>query len=141
MSQTLNLSALQKAITSLEQLYARVNNAHFMAQQDSVVRLGLQAGLIQNLEFTYELCWKAMKRWLEMNAGMQTDGITRRELFRMAAENHLIADVEAWMLFHEFRNQTSHRYDSELADNGQALIGDFIHAAHALLNYLKAHND
>lgn len=109
MSQTLNLSALQKAITSLEQLYARVNNAHFMAQQDSVVRLGLQAGLIQNLEFTYKLCWKAMKRWLEMNAGMQTDGITRRELFRMAAENHLIADVAAWMLFYEFRNQTSHR--------------------------------
>lgn len=141
MSQTLNLTALQKAIVSLEELHKRVCDANFMAQQDSVVRLGLQAGLIKNLEFTYELCWKAMKRWLELNAGAQTDGITRRELFRIAAENRLIADVEEWMLFHALRNQTAHRYDSQLLENTQPLMDDFIRAAHALLVYLQAHHD
>jgi hypothetical protein len=62
-----DLSQLEKAIASLEQLHTRVSDEMFMATQDKVIRLGLQAGLIQNLEFTYELCWKAIKRWLENN--------------------------------------------------------------------------
>jgi nucleotidyltransferase substrate binding protein (TIGR01987 family) len=106
-----------------------------------VVRLGLQAGLIQNLEFTYEVCWKMMKRWLEMNAGGNLEGVTRRQLFRLAAENRLIDDVDAWMTFHELRNLTSHRYDSQLAADAQALIGEFILAARRALDYLKTHND
>ncbi|GAB4483945.1 MAG: hypothetical protein OHK0031_07720 [Anaerolineales bacterium] len=138
----LDLSLLEKTLTSLSQLYQRISDQTFMAAQDSVVRLGLQAGLIQNLEFTYEVCWKMMKRWLEINAASQMmDGLTRRELFRMAAENHLISSVEAWMIFHDLRNQTSHRYDQELAADAQALVADFIIAAQQLLAYLKAHND
>jgi hypothetical protein len=49
----LDLTALEKSLTSLTQLYERVTDEAFMARQDNVVRLGLQAGLIQNLEFTY----------------------------------------------------------------------------------------
>jgi len=138
----LDLSLLEKALSSLSQLYQRVSDPRFMAGQDDVIRWGLQAGLIQNLEFTYEICWKTIKRWLEINATSQMmDGLTRRELFRMAAENHLIISVEDWMVFHDLRNQTSHRYDQELAADAQVLIGDFILAAQNLLTYLKAHND
>ena len=113
-----------------------------MAQQDNVIRLGLQAGLIQNFEFTYELSWKAIKRWLENNINPESvDGITRRELYRMAAENHLIEDVEEWMIYHAARNQTSHQYDSALAEDALHSIADFIRAAHRLLVNLKARND
>jgi len=140
-STKLDLTALEKALASLAQLHARVTDETFMAQQDSVVRFGLQAGLIQNLEFTYEVCWKMMKRWLETNAGGNLEGVTRRELFRRAAENHLIDDVDAWMTFHELRNMTSHRYDSKLADDAQTLIANFIAATQRTLDYLKTHND
>jgi hypothetical protein len=75
-----SLSHLEKAIESLEQLHQRVSTETFMAAQDQVIRLGLQAGLIQNFEFTFELCWKSIKRWLENNINPETvDGITRRE--------------------------------------------------------------
>jgi len=141
-STKLDLTSLEKALTSLTQLYQRVSDESFMSKQDNIVRFGLQAGLIQNLEFTYEVCWKMMRRWLEINVTRESvDGVTRRELFRMAAENRLITDVDEWMIFRELRNQTSHRYDSELAKDAQAMISDFIRAAEQLLEYLKAHND
>jgi len=141
-STKIDLTPLEKAIDSLDQLYKRVSDESFMSKQDSVVRLGLQAGLIQNLEFTFELCWKMIKRWLEVNVTPESvDGVTRRELFRMAAENHLINDVDEWMTYHNLRNNTSHRYDSELAADARALIAEFARAAKHLLDYLKTHND
>ncbi len=57
-----------------------------------------------------------MKRWIEMNIGSEiVDGVPRIELFRLAAENHLIDSVETWMIFHKARNQTSHIYDNEIS--------------------------
>ena len=45
----------------------------------------IAAGVIQNFAFTYELCWKFMKRWIEENVNSEiVDGVTRRELFRKA---------------------------------------------------------
>ena len=44
------------------------------------------------------------------------DGVTRRELFRLAAENKLIVDVDLWMDFHQARNSASHIYDDEVAE-------------------------
>ena len=137
-----NLTFLAKAVASLDKLRRRVADESFMSRQDDVVRLGLQAGLIQNFEFTYELSWKAMKRWLANNVNPEiVDGVTRRELFRLAAENRLIEDVDEWMLYHAARNQTAHRYDSNLAAETLALMADFVHAAQYLLATLKAHND
>jgi nucleotidyltransferase substrate binding protein (TIGR01987 family) len=137
-----NLSSLEKAIFSLDQLYRRVADEAFMATQDNVIRLGLQAGLIQNFEFTYEMSWKAIKRWLENNLNPEAvDGVTRRELFRLATENRLVEDVEEWMIYHAARNQTAHLYDSDLAEETLSLMADFVRAAQRLLDNLKARND
>jgi nucleotidyltransferase substrate binding protein (TIGR01987 family) len=137
-----DLTPLEKAITSLEQLQRRVADEPFMAAQDQIIRLGLQAGLIQNLEFTYELCWKAIKRWLQNNVNPEAvDGVTRRELFRLAAENRLIEDVEEWMTYHEARNRTAHRYGSLWAEDVLSVIADFTRAAQRLLANLKTRND
>ena len=76
-----------------------------------------RAAVIQYFEFTYEITWKLMKRWLDINVTPGVaDGIVRRELFRMARENRLIEDVKTWWSFHEARNKTSHTYDSDIAE-------------------------
>ncbi len=57
-----------------------------------------------------------MRRWLEGNLSPgSTPGLMRKQLFRLAAEECLITDVEAWFRYHELRNLTSHTYDSEVA--------------------------
>jgi len=137
-----DLTHLEKAITSFTQLYPRVTDEQFMSQQDEIIRLGLQAGLIQNFEFTYELCWKAMKRWLENNISPNiADGVVRRELFRLAAENLLIEDVDEWMSYHIARNDSSHRYGMEIAEDVLQVLADFGRAAQRLLAQLQQRHD
>lgn len=110
---SLDTSSLHRALKSLESA-ARIYQSSDAGKDEKEV---IRAGVIQNFEFTYELCWKFMKRWIEMNVDpISVDGVTRRELFRLASENKLIVDVDKWMEFHKARNSTSHIYDEDVAD-------------------------
>ena len=65
-----------------------------MGQLSEIERIAIRAGAIQLFKITYELCWKLMARWLNANASPGiADGVTRRQLFRLAAEKRLINDV------------------------------------------------
>ena len=111
----LDLSSLQRALRSF--INARKIYQLRVETVDNEERELLRAGVIQNFEFTYELCWKFMKRWIEMNINPESvDGVTRRELFRQASENKLIVDVDLWMDFHQARNSASHIYNNEVAE-------------------------
>lgn len=137
---TLDLSSLRKAVESLEraikvagaQINGRVNT-----DQEEVIR----AGVIQNFEFTYELCWKYIQRWLEINGGgSKVDGFTRKELFRMAAERQLIEDVEVWFDYAKARNETAHTYDADTAQDVYETALKFVLDARKLMNVLEVKN-
>ncbi|MDR1484402.1 MAG: nucleotidyltransferase substrate binding protein [Planctomycetaceae bacterium] len=121
----LDVSNLINAINSLESalnIYHRYDD-----KSDEELRKILRAGVIKIFEFTYEICWKFMKRWLEQNVSSDSlDGTTRKELFRQAAENKLISDVETWFSFHRARNETSHIYDLPTAENVFTVTQDFL---------------
>lgn len=93
-------------------------------------------------EVAYEQSWKVMKRWLEENfSAVEVDGVTRRHLFRLAAENRLIDDVDVWMTFHKAHNETSHIYNCVIAAAVLERCPFFLVAGDALLAALKARND
>ncbi|MDR0705469.1 MAG: nucleotidyltransferase substrate binding protein [Planctomycetaceae bacterium] len=120
----LDISNLINAINSLE---SALNVYHCYEESDEELRKILRAGVIKNFEFTYELCWKLMKRWIEQNVSSDTlDGTTRKELFRRAAENKLITDTETWFAFHRARNETSHIHNVQTAENVFAVVQDFL---------------
>lgn len=138
----LELSSFEKAVSALAGVLAKSDDAEFMSHLDEVARNAIRAGVIQHFEFTYELCWKFIKRWLEMNvSATAVDGVTRRELFRLGAENRLIVDVEQWMRYHEARNLTSHTYQPEIAERVYNIAHDFARDAARLLAALEARND
>lgn len=133
----LDLSSLKKAVDSLDRAIKVAGGSNNFDQVEVI-----RAGVIQNFEFTYELCWKFMKRWLELNAGAAAaDGSTRKELFRLAAESRLITGVENWFKYHAARNETAHTYDPAKAAEIFALAAPFAIDARSLLKALEERND
>ncbi len=138
----LELDSLRKAVAALTAVVAKSDDDTIMSRLDEVTQNAVRSGVIQHFEFTYELCWKFMKRWLEMNISVDVaDGVTRRELFRLAAESRLISDVEQWMRHHDARNRTSHTYDPEAAESVFQAAHAFVGDAQLLLAALEARND
>ena len=138
----LELDSLRNSVKSLTDLLAVSENQARMGQLSEVERNGIRSGVIQNFEVTYELSWKLMVRWLNTYIGPGiADGVTRRQLFRIAAENRLIPDVDLWMHYHEARNATSHIYDEEKAVQVYRATREFAHDARRLLEALEARND
>ena len=138
----LDLTALQRASASLSEAVTNACDTSFMNTINESQQKLIIAGVIQNFEFTYELSWKFIKRWLSENVGSTyVDGVSRRELFRLAAEHQLIDDVDEWMFYHTARNQTSHSYDEQTALEIFDAAKPFAHLAIQLLAKLKARND
>lgn len=138
----LDLQSLRSSTASLTNLLAVSESDGRMLRLSEVEREGIRAGVIQNFEVTYELSWKLMSRWLSENVGRTVvDGVTRRHLFRLAAEHRLIEDVDAWMRHHQARNQTSHMYNQEVAARVYAAAYGFAQDARRLLAALEERND
>ena len=99
-----------------------------------------QKGLIQAFEFTHELGWNVLKDFLEFKG--ITGLIGSRDASRSAFNNALITDGEAWMDMIKARNQTSHTYNLEVANEvAQAILSRFYPAFVALRQTLSAHLD
>lgn len=136
----LELDSLKKAVAALNAVLGKSDDAEFMRGLDEIAQNAIKSGAIQHFEFTYELCWKFIKRWLEVNRS-STAGVTRRGLFRLAAENRLILDVDEWMRHDDARNRTSHTYDPAVAESVYSAAHDFARDAQRLLVALEARND
>jgi nucleotidyltransferase substrate binding protein (TIGR01987 family) len=71
-------------------------------------------GLIQRFEFTHELAWQVLKDYFEYQGNTNITG--SRDATREAFEKGLISDGEGWMEMIKSRNQSSHTYNEEIAE-------------------------
>ncbi|MHC4203648.1 MAG: nucleotidyltransferase substrate binding protein [Planctomycetota bacterium] len=139
----LDLSSLRKAVDSLEKTLKVAENKILAAELNNDVKDAIRAGVIQNFEFTYELCWKFMRRWLKENADVEEAEYprTRKELFRLAARFGLIKEPLSWFSYSDARNLTSHTYDEDKAETVYQTAVGFSGDARYLLDRLQEHND
>lgn len=137
----LELNSLTKAISTLDRILGIYPIVLQKPVENSVEIEAIQSGVIQRFEVAYEQCWKFMKRWIEENVGSQeVDGVPRRELFRIGAENHLINSVDEWMEFHKAGNLTSHTYDEDNAKYVFSIALLFLPKAKLFLQNLDQRN-
>ena len=138
----LELESLRDAVASLSAALESSEDSVLMSSLGRGLQVVIKSGVIKHFEFTYELCWKFIKRWLEVNISRDAaDGVTRRELFRLGAEHRLIDDVAGWVRYHQARNLTSHTYRRATADAVYAVIPAFLADARLLLAALETRND
>ncbi len=138
---SLDLTNLENAVEALQLATDQVANEQLRAQLGEPIFGIFRAGAIQCFEFTYELAWKFMKRWIETEVspeGMEI--IVRKELFRRAAEQGLIDDVEPWFGYHKLRNTTSHTYAEAAAVSVVERLPAFLRDVTFLLEALRARN-
>ncbi len=119
----MDLSALRKALCSLDDILAQPVNAY------------IRDGAIQRFEYTFELAWKTMQRALKLG-GVDTG--SARQVFRAAFKAGYIDDVAAWMAFLVSRNLTSHTYNESTANEVYASAARFPAVVRALIAKLEA---
>jgi len=67
-------------------------------------------GVIQRFEFTFELCWKTIRRYLD-SQGLRCN--SPRSCLKEAFQAGLIRDEDLWLQMLADRNASTHIYDEQ----------------------------
>jgi nucleotidyltransferase substrate binding protein (TIGR01987 family) len=104
-----------------QRVFLELEEAVLLSQKRSLSKLENQ-GLIQEFEYTHELAWNMIKDYLEEQGIFDLIGSknTIREAFKLG----ILKEGEIWMNMIQSRNQTSHTYNTTLADQ---VVSDIIH--------------
>ncbi len=128
-----DLSSLRLALASLRRALARWDASQGQDEE-------LRDACIHRFEYSFELSWKMLKRRLEIDLpdAHSVAAMSFRDLMRTGAERGLLPDVDAWMVFRDKRNITSHTYNAAKAAEVAAIIPSFADQAAGLLARLEA---
>ena len=132
----LDLRSMKKAVEALKIAFEIYD--HNTLSEDRPEKVVLRDGVIQRFEFTFELSWKMLKRYLEEFGLEKVDGLNNRDLFRVGFEQGLLEDPEVWFHYLKMRNQSSHIYDVEKAAMVFSAARNFQQDAQSLLERLEA---
>lgn len=131
----IDLTSLEKAVFSLEEAFRVLKGT--MSHPGTADWKLLRDGVIQRFEYTFELSWKLLKRYLEEYGLERVDTLTNRELFRVGHEQRLLDDAEAWIGYLRGRNLTSYMYSEGVAEQVFRTAEAFLPSAHFFLDQLR----
>ena len=130
----LDITSLEKVTNSLEKAIKEYERTDSEYVRDSC---------IQRFEYTYELSWKTIKRFIEETAPNPSiiDLMSFQELIRDANEKGLLlTDWETWKLYRMYRGTTSHAYDEDKANEIYNELPGFLNEIQYLIKQLKKMN-
>lgn len=136
---SLDFSPLGNAIAQLEK------SLHYATSDFSRTDAGLfeqmRNSVIQCFEFTYELSYKMLKRYLEETSAnpRELDLATFQAIIRTGNEQDLLrSDWTRWRIYRQARTDSSHTYDQEKAAAVYQIAPDFLLEAQYLYRQLLA---
>jgi nucleotidyltransferase substrate binding protein (TIGR01987 family) len=80
----------------------------------------LRDAIIQRFEFTFEMAWKSLFRFLADKG--ERVAAKAWDVLPLAFESLLIEDAEVWDRMREIRNETGHEYNQQKAIEAVAFI-------------------
>ncbi len=134
---SLDFSPLANAIGQLEKSLDYAHSPAALA--DAGLREQMRNSVIQCFEFTYELSWKMLKRYLEETEAnpADIDVGSFQNLIRLGNERDLLrSDWRQWKIYRQARTDSSHTCDAAKAEAVFAVAPDFLVEAKALANEL-----
>ncbi len=104
-----------------------------LAENDEIYRMGM----IGQFQLTFELAWKALKFILEQDGVGGAETGSARDILKLSAKTGFLEDEDIWLLMLKKRNQSTHIYNEQDADELMILIRDsFIPAFQRLERFL-----
>ena len=137
----IDYTPLANAIGQLEKSLTYAHSPAALA--DEGLQEQMRNSVIQCFEFTYELSWKMLKRYLEATEASPStlDLGTFQSLIRLGnARGLLRSDWSQWRTYRQARTDSSHTYDQNKAEAVFAIAPDFLLEARALLQNLQHHS-
>lgn len=129
----LDLLPFERAIARLEDALQYFHSD--LAKNDPRLASHLRAAVIQAFEFTYELAYKNLRRYLQMTEPSPDviDQASFYEVIRLAYERGLLqAELSSWKEFRANRGATSHTYSEQKAEDVLKCVPAFLAEARYL---------
>jgi nucleotidyltransferase substrate binding protein (TIGR01987 family) len=97
----------------------------------------IEDACVKRFEYTVETSWKIMKKYLKLEYGKSEKELTMNNIFRFMEGYGLIKSWEKWRFYYDKRNDTSHEYNKEKANEILTIINDLTEDAQFLYNQLN----
>jgi nucleotidyltransferase substrate binding protein (TIGR01987 family) len=118
-------------IDQFEKALGRLHEVLAMNETDVV-----RDALIQRFEFTFEMAWRSLWRWLNDRGERLPE--KAYDVLVSALQGKLISDAALWDQIREYRNLTSHTYKEETAIQVAAFVrSDAVQAFDSVLAELS----
>lgn len=131
------IDRLQDAILLYEK--AEQKQIGVREEMEDLVALGLRDSMIQRFEYSVDLLWKHLNRYLEVVIKRKPELLGPKHIVRMCSTVNLITETESPALIEmlDYRNQISHIYKEELAILVAKNIPNFLVLMQAVLEKSK----
>lgn len=116
-----NITHLTKSILALEV----VISAYKTYAQSEFISF-IEDSCVKRFEFTVEISWKTMKKFLKEFYGKTDKELTMNTIFRLMQGYGYIASWEKWREYYNLRNDTSHDYSQAKATKILEVLEIFI---------------
>jgi nucleotidyltransferase substrate binding protein (TIGR01987 family) len=139
---SLDLMPLQHAVTQLAG--ALETHDSELASTYPHLKQYLRAASIQAFEFTYELSFKMIKRYIRVNSAnpSEIDRLSFNDVMREAYRQGLVqSELRVWRVYRRYRGTTSHAYDERKAQLVFEAAPEFLREARYLLERLQERHE
>ncbi len=134
----IDYSKLKLAIQHLNAQWENYATCASRPELSPLDRDAIRESVIQRFEVTYDVLWKAIKRYLMFTLGLPDIPNSPKPIFRLAHENGILSDdISFWLKVADARVATSHDYSSAKADACIELLPTFLAALAPMVDHLE----